>query len=156
MCLMLSVFAFDTKNGECSIGFPSEPTLVQQSLQVASGELLYYDIYLAPFQDKGVYMLLIATYPQPIANGNEAAGLQGLVKGIVGHSPENQLVFAKLIDYQGSPAMSFLVHSLANYFRGQAFMVDNKLFLIAMEGRKTELDEGTFNQFLESFKLQNP
>lgn len=144
---------FFSHDGGCSISFPVQPTLVQQSLRVADGQKLYYDIYLAPFEDKGVFMLLIATYPQTLSGGHEVAGLEGLLKGIVGHNVENKLVFANLVDYAGHPAMNFLVQSVSNYFRGHALMSGNKLFLIAMEGRKAELDEHTFKQFLESFKL---
>lgn len=144
---------FYAKDKECSISFPQQPTLVQQSLKIADGQLLYYDIYLAPFQDKGIFMLLVATYPHPIVGGHEVAGLNGLLKGIVGHNPENKLIYANLIDYSGHPAMNFLVQSLSNYFRGHALMSGNRLYLIAMEGRKTELNEKTFMKFLESFKL---
>ncbi len=144
---------FFTQDGGCSISFPSEPTLVQQSLRVADGQLLKYDIYLAPFEEKGVFMLLVATYPQTLPGGHEVAGLEGLLKGLVGHNVENKLVFANLVDYAGHPAMNFLVQSLSNYFRGHALMSGNKLFLIAMEGRKADLDEKTFSRFLESFKL---
>jgi len=144
---------FYSQDGRCSISFPVQPTLVQQSLKVADGQTLTYDIYLAPFEEKGVFMLLVATYPQTLAGGHEIAGLEGLLKGLVGHNAENKLVFANLVDYAGKPAMNFLVQSLSNYFRGHALMSGNKLFLIAMEGRKAELDEKTFNRFLESFNL---
>ncbi|HSX37404.1 MAG TPA: hypothetical protein VLE95_01065 [Chlamydiales bacterium] len=146
---------FHTKNKECSISFPEQPTLFQQSLKVASGEHLHYDIYLAPFQNKGIFMLLVATYPHPLTGGHEVAGLEGLLKGIVGHNPENKLIFAELVTHEGKPAMTFLVQSVSNYFRGQALMSENKLFLIAMEGRKTELDESMFGKFLESFQISH-
>jgi hypothetical protein len=144
---------FYTQDGGCSISFPAPPTLVQQSMKVADGQHLTYDIYLAPFEDKGVFMLLVATYPQALSGGHEVAGLEGLLKGLVGHNVENKLVFANLVDYAGRPAMNFLVQSLSNYFRGHALMKGNKLFLIAMEGRKADIDEKTFTRFLESFKL---
>lgn len=149
--------AFRAKSGDCTIAFPSQPTLVQQSLQLSeSKQKLYYDIYLAPFGSQGVFMLLIATYPNPLAGGHEIAGLEGLLKGIVGHHPDNQLIFADLLQYAEHPALTFLVQSTANYFRGQAFMVGNKLYLIAMEGKKSSLNEEMFKKFLESFQLLNP
>lgn len=145
---------FRVKSGECLIGFPSRPTLVQQSLQLSEGnQKLYYDIYLAPFGDQGVFMLLIATYPNPMSGGHEIAGLEGLLKGIVGHHPDNKLIFANLLQYAEHPALNFLVQSTANYFRGQALMVGNKLYLIAMEGKKSTLNEDAFKKFLESFQL---
>ena len=145
---------FYTKSGECAIGFPAQPTLVQQSLQLSEGkEKLHYEVYLAPFEDKGVFMLLIATYPRTLAGGHEVAGLEGLLRGIVSHHPDNQLIFANLLQFAEHPAINFLVQGTSSYFRGQALMIGNKLYLIAMEGRRGDLNEETFTKFLESFKL---
>lgn len=146
----------NSKSGECLIDFPSPPQMVQQSMKLADTEYrLHYDIYLAPFEDKGVFLLLIATYPMPVSGGHEIAGLEGLIKGIVGHSSDNQLMFAELVDHKGHPAISFLVQGTTSYFRGHALMVGNKLFLLAMEGRPGSLQEKVFHRFTESFKLLN-
>jgi hypothetical protein len=142
------------KGGDCHIDFPSPPQLVQQSMKVSeAGHQLVYDIYLAPFQNRGVFLLLIATYPGPVHQGNEGVGLEGLVQGIVNHHVDNQLIFANGAELMGRPAIDFLVQSGSNYFRGYALMVGNKLYLIAMEGKKGELDETVFSRFMQSFKL---
>jgi uncharacterized caspase-like protein len=57
------------------------------------------------------------------------------------------------MEHSGHPALNFLVQSFSNYFRGHAMMSGNKLYLIAMEGRKADLDEKMFSQFLRSFQL---
>lgn len=142
------------KHGECSIAFPSQPQLIQQTIPLSDGvNRLNYDIYIAPFQEQGIFLLLVATYPTPLTGGNEMSGLMGLLKGIVGHHPDNKLVYSDAVELFGHPALSFLVSGGSNYFRGQALMVGNKLFLIAMEGHKTKLDEKAFSQFIKSFKL---
>jgi hypothetical protein len=144
----------NAKNNECCISFPSAPQMIQQSLPLADGtQKLNYDVYIAPFEDRGVFLLLIATYPSPLPGGHEMAGLEGLLNGIVGHHPDNQLVFADLTKLGGHPAVNFLVQNGRSYFRGQALMVGNKLYLIAMEGIRDELDEKTFTKFLKSFQL---
>ena len=121
---------FYTQDGRCSISFPGQPTLVQQSLNVADGQRLNYDIYLAPFEDKGVFMLLVATYPHSLSGGHEVAGLQGPLKGIVGHNIANNLVFANLVDHSGRPAMNLLV-------QGHDYkIIAEKLFLSAHTVRK--------------------
>lgn len=141
------------KGGDCLISFPSPPQMLQQSLNLPEGQKLLYDIYLAPFEMKGVFLLLVATYPSPLSEGHEIAGIEGLLKGIVGHHPNNALVFSEIIEIDGHPAMNFLVQSDLSYFRGQALMVGNKLFLIAMEGKKGFLEENVFNRFVKSFRL---
>lgn len=142
------------KSGECNISFPSEPQMIQQTLPLADGvNKLSYDVYLAPHEDKGVFLLLIATYPTALSGGHEVAGLEGLLRGIVNHNPENELVFADLTEILGHPAMNFLVEGGTSYFRGHALMVGNKLYLIAMEGHKGEMDESIYMRFLKSFKL---
>lgn len=142
------------KSGECVIDFPSIPQMVQQSLKISdSGHRLNYDIYLAPFEDKGVFLLLIATYPLPLSGGHEVAGLEGLLKGIVGHNPENLLIYADLVEFNNHPGINFLIENSSSYFRGRALMVGNKLFLIAMEGRKGAMEENVFSRFIKSFQL---
>ena len=143
-----------SRTGDCGIHFPSRPQMVQQSLQVSDDGLrLHYDVYLSPFEDKGVCLLLIAQYPLPVVPGNELVGLEGLLNGIIGHNAENSLTFAKVIDLQGVPGVDFLVQGGSNYFRGLAFMVENRLYLIAMEGKKENLDEAVFARFSKSFQI---
>lgn len=142
-----------TKSGECLISFPVPPQMLQQVLNLAEGKKLLYDVYLAPFENKGVCLLLIATYPAPLSQGQEMAGVEGLLKGIIAHHPDNRLVFAELIDIGGYPAMNFLVQSGTNYFRGQALMVGSKLFLLAMEGQNESREENVFLRFVKSFQF---
>lgn len=143
------------KNGECRIAFPAQPQLVQQSLNMAeTGQKLFYDVYLAPFEDKAVCLLLVATYPSRVTPGQEMIGLEGLIRGIVGHHPENELVFAEVAEHEkGFPVVNFLVQNKSSYFRGQAMMVGTRLFLMAMEGKKGSLHEPTFGGFSGSFQL---
>ncbi len=147
-----------SQGGECKIEFPSAPQVIQQSLPIAgTSSKLSYDVYIAPHDDKGVFLLLIATYPISMGGaGHEIAGLEGLISGIVNHHPENQLVYAEMTELVGNPAVNFLVEGGGSYFRGQAVMIGNKLYLIAMEGLKDELREDVFNKFLSSFKVVNP
>ncbi len=141
------------KGGECSIAFPSPPQLIQQVLNLAGGQKLLYDVYVSAFENKAVFLLLVATYPQPLAQGQESAGLEALVQGIVSHHADNELVFAEKIDWNGHQAIHFLVQGGANYFRGQALMVGNKLFLMAMEGKEGGGEEALFAKFVRSFQL---
>ena len=146
----------EAKHGECQIAFPVDPQLIEQKVPLAnSPHHLSYDVYLAPFEDRGVFLLLVATYPLPVPGGQEVAGLQGLVKGIVSHHADNRLVYAQMVEFANRPAVNFLVESGKSYFRGHAVMVGNRLFLVAMEGRAGDMDEKTFNRFLKSFKIQN-
>lgn len=143
-----------SRTGDCKISFPDLPQMFQQSFKVdESGKNMTYDIYLSPYENRGVCMLLIAQYPMALPGGHEVMGLEGLLKGILGQHPDNELVFAELIEQQGSPAMTFMVQSGKNYFRGQAVMVGSRLYLVAMEGGKESFEEPTFQRFLKSFQL---
>lgn len=147
--------SIQSKNGECQIAFPGTPQLIQQSLPVADGAYrLNYDVYLAPFEERGIFLLLIATYPMPLSGGQELIGLEGLLQGIVNHHPDNQLVFADMTQLLGNPAINFLVQNGKSYFRGQAMMVGNKLYLIAMEGQRGSFDEKIYARFLKTFILK--
>ena len=143
-----------SRTGDCKISFPSIPKMVQQTLNVSeAGHKLTYDVYLAPLNEKSLCLLLVATYPFPLKGGHEIAGLEGLLKGIVGHNPENQLIYANILEKRGRPLVDFLVQSNVSFFRGQALMIGNKLYLIAIEGKKGELDEQAFSRFSQSFAL---
>jgi hypothetical protein len=142
-----------TKGGECSIAFPASPQLVEQALNLPNGQMLFYDVYLAPFENKGILLFLVASYPSALQPGQENLGVEGLLSGIVGHRPDNHLVFAEPTEIAGHPGMTFLVQSQNHYFRGQALMLGNKLYLIAMEGKKDLAEENVFLRFAKSFKL---
>jgi hypothetical protein len=143
-----------TLSGDCSISFPSEPKLIQQSLDVSEqGHKLTYDVYLAPLSEKSLCLLLVATYPYSLKDGQELAGIEGLLNGILAQSPENKLLFANVVDQNGNPSVDFLIQSPSSYFRGQALMVGNKLYLMAIEGISEELDEKSFATFSQSFML---
>jgi len=141
------------RDEKCSISFPGKPSFMRQSIKVAEGKDLNYDVYLMPFDNKGVFMFLIATYPVAISDQHQTAGLEGLLRGLVGRHPDNQLIFASLSEHVGHPSMNFLIHSVSNYLRGHAIMAGNKLFLIAMEGKKDGIDEKVFDRFVKSFQL---
>jgi hypothetical protein len=143
-----------TRTGDCRISFPSVPKLVQQSLNVSEkGHKLLYDVYLAPLKGQSLCLLLEATYPFPLKEGHEIAGLEGLLRGIIGNNAGNKLVFANVLEHKGHPVVDFLVQSPTSFFRGQALMVNNKLYLLAIEGKTGELDEQAFARFTESFAL---
>ena len=143
-----------TRAGDCSISFPSEPRLIQQSLNVSDqGHKLTYDVYLAPLSDQSLCLLLVAVYPYSLKGGHELAGIEGLLNGILAQSPENKLLFANVVDQNGNPTVDFLIQSPSSYFRGQALMVENKLYLIAIEGISGQLDETSFVKFSRSFSL---
>jgi hypothetical protein len=144
----------ETRTGDCSISFPTAPKLIQQSFTVSKqGDKLTYDVYLAPLNEKSLCLLLVAVYPYALKAGHELAGVEGLLNGIMGQSPDNKLLFANIINQNGHPTVDFLVQSPTSYFRGRAFMVGNKLYLMAIEGVSGALDEAAFVRFTQSFAL---
>ena len=146
-----------TRTGDCRIAFPTLPQMIEQKLKLnEEGLHLAYDVYLAPYSEHAICVLLVAQYPKPIPQGSEKIGLEGLLKGIVSQHPDNRLVFAKMVQMQGFPALNFKVESGKNFFRGQAVMVGSKLYMIAMEGVKQSFEESVFQRFLQSFHLTDP
>jgi len=143
-----------TRTGDCRIAFPTLPQMVEQKLKLnQEGMHLAYDVYLAPYREHSVCVLLVAQYPKPVPPGSEMLGLEGLLNGIISQHPDNRLVFSESVQMQGLPALNFMVESGKNFFRGQAVMVGNKLYMIAMEGIKQRFEEKTFQRFLQSFQL---
>lgn len=142
------------RSGECRIAFPSLPQMIEQKLKLDhEGAYLTYDVYLAPYRDQSVCLLLVAQYPNEVPAGSEVAGLEGLLRGILHQHPENRVVFADMGKHQGYPAMNFMVQSGKNFFRGRAIMIGNQLYLIAMEGAKQHFQEAMFQKFLKTFRI---
>lgn len=147
------------RTGDCRISFPVLPQIVEQKLKLNKDGLhLSYDVYLAPFSEHEVCLLLVAHYPKDLPTGAEMSGLEGLIKGILNQNVENKLIFAEKIELHGFPAINFMVQSGKNYFRAQAVMAQNRLYMIAMEGMRERFKEAVFQRFLKSFRLtpQNP
>ena len=142
------------RTGDCRIAFPVLPQMIEQKLKLnQEGMQLAYDVYLAPYSEHSICVLLIAQYPKAIPPGSEMVGLEGLLKGIINQHPDNRLVFSEMVQMQGFPALNFMVESGKNFFRAQAVMVGNKLYMIAMEGVKQRFEEVIFQRFLKSFHL---
>jgi hypothetical protein len=143
------------KSGAWSVSFPSAPEVIRQSVPITEeGDLLHYDVYIAPLSEKSLCLFLEATYPFELKQGKELEGIEGLLSGILGQNPDNQLKFAKLVEHDGVPGMDFLIHSKGAYFRGKALMQGNKLFLIAIEGKNGQVDEASFSKFSQSFSFE--
>lgn len=142
------------RSGDCQISFPVIPQMVEQKLKVDNdGSEMHYDVYLAPYSEHAICLLLVAEYPKPLMPGSEMLGLEGLLKGILNQHPDNKLVFAKMGKFQGYPAINFLIQSGEHFFRGHAVMANSKLFMIAMEGVQKHFEESIFQKFLKSFQL---
>jgi hypothetical protein len=140
---------------KCQIEFPVLPQKIEQQLKLEEGLYLSYEVYIAPFDSQSVCVLLVTQYPHAIEAGTEMAGLAGLLRGIVNHHPDNQPVFADMVRLHGFPALNFMIQSGKNFFRAQAVMAGNRLYMIAMEGTKEHFDETAFQRFLKSFKIHS-
>jgi hypothetical protein len=145
-----------SRRGECSVFFPQIPEHKEHVVKVSeSGDMLHYALYLAPFDAEGICLLLVATYPFVFEKGQEGLGLQGLVRGIVGQHPDNQLLFARPATIEGHSGIDFLVRGGVSYFRGQAVIIGHQMFLLAFEGRSQIVNEEGFQTFFQTFKIHS-
>ena len=67
--------------------------------------------------------------------------------------PNNQLVFADLIDVQGHKGMDFFIKTKGMFFKGRAVMSGSNLYLVAMECEEGKYKDKQFNYFINSFEL---
>ncbi len=145
---------FHSVSGKCHMKFPSQPQHVTESMKFAEeGYSLRYDAYVSAPSSNSVYMLLIAQYPEFVDESYARMSLEGFLNGILNHNPNNQLLFADLVLYDGHEAMEFFIRAGSVYFKGRAMMVKNSLYLMAMECDMKEYNEQQFNSFVNSFKL---
>lgn len=145
---------FHSVSGKCTLAFPSAPQHISEKMSVPEGGYeLKYDAYVSNIEKKSVYMLLIAEYPEFVDKSLAQASLEGFLNGILANNPGNQLLFADMLLVEGKPALDFFIRTGGIYFKGRAIMVNNQLYLMAMECEVQNYDEGGYNYFVSSFKF---
>jgi len=147
---------FHSVVGKCTMMFPCSPEHISEKMSVPQeGYDLKYDAYISSHEKKSVYMLLIAQYPKFVDQTLAQASLEGFLNGILANNPGNQLLFADMLLVEGKPALDFFIRTGGIYFKGRAIMVENQLYLMAMECEVQNYDESRYNFFVTSFKFKN-
>lgn len=145
---------FHSTVGKCTLKFPTSPEHISEKMSVPEeGYDLKYDAYISSQDKKSVYMLLIAQYPEFVDQSLAQASLEGFLNGILANNPGNQLLFADMLLVEGKPALDFFIRTGGVYFKGRAIMVNNHLYLMAMECEVQNYDEARYNFFVSSFKF---
>jgi len=146
---------FHSVQGKCRVAFPQTPEHVKQTMTLEDDEYdMQYDVYVAAEQNKhSVFMVLIAQYPPYVNESSAELSLECFLNGILTQHPNNQLVFADLIDVQGHKGMDFFIKTKGVFFKGRAVMAGNNLYLVAMECEEAHYKENKFNYFINSFQL---
>lgn len=145
---------FHSAVGNCKMQFPKYPDHLSEKMRLPEeGFDLKYDAYISAIDQKTVFLLLIAQYPDFVDESYARMSLEGFLNGILTHNPNNQLIFADLSLVGGHEALDFFIRTGSVYFKGRALMVKNSLYLMAMECEVQNYDETHYNKFVESFQL---
>ncbi len=145
---------FHSVVGKCTMKFPKYPDHLSEKMRLPEeGFDLKYDAYISAMDQKTVFLLLIAQYPDFVDESYARMSLEGFLNGILTHNPNNQLIFADLSLVNGHEALDFFIRTGSVYFKGRALMVKNSLYLMAMECEVQNYDEIHYNTFVESFQL---
>ncbi len=147
---------FRATSNNCSMKFPSKPDHLSEKMRIPEeGFDLKYDAYVSSVDQKTVFLLLVAQYPDFVDESYARMSLEGFLNGILTHNPNNQLIFADLSLVGGHEALDFFIRTGGVYFKGRALMVKNSLYLMAMECEVQNYDESNFNIFIDSFQLSH-
>jgi len=145
---------FHSVVGKCTMKFPKYPDHLSEKMRLPEeGFDLKYDAYISALDQKTVFLLLIAQYPDFVDESYARMSLEGFLNGILTHNPNNQLIFADLSLVSGHEALDFFIRTGGVYFKGRALMVKNSLYLMAMECEVQNYDEMHYNAFVSSFQL---
>lgn len=145
---------FHSSVGNCTMHFPKYPDHLSEKMRLPEeGFDLKYDAYISALDQKTVFLLLVAQYPDFVDESYARMSLEGFLNGILTHNPNNQLIFADLSLVGGHEALDFFIRTGSVYFKGRALMVKNSLYLMAMECEVQNYDETHYNKFVESFQL---
>jgi hypothetical protein len=145
---------FHSVAGKCKMKFPKYPDHLSEKMRLPEeGFDLKYDAYISALDQKTVFMLLIAQYPEFVDESYAKTSLEGFLNGVLTHNPNNQLLFADLSLVNGHEALDFFIRTGGVYFKGRALMVKNSLYLMAMECEVQNYDEAHYKTFIDSFQL---
>ena len=146
---------FHSVVGKCTMMFPKYPDHLSEKMRLPEeGFDLKYDAYISAMDQKTVFLLLVAQYPDFVDETYARMSLEGFLNGILTHNPNNQLIFADLSLVDGHEALDFFIRTGGVYFKGRAIMVKNSLYLMAMECEVQNYDETHYNTFVDSFQLK--
>lgn len=145
---------FHSVVGKCTMQFPKYPDHLSEKMRLPEeGFDLKYDAYISAMDQKTVFLLLIAQYPEFVDETYARMSLEGFLNGILTHNPNNQLIFADLSLVNGHEALDFFIRTGSVYFKGRAIMIKNSLYLMAMECEVQNYEEAHYNKFIGSFQL---
>jgi len=161
-CVLLSSYSFSWEKfyslqGNCEILFPSKPQHMTQKIPIKEiNDYMNYDVYMSFLdENNSICMMVIASFPTKIEKDKEKQSLEGFLNGIINHKNEKKLIYAKFSDFKNLNAIDFLLENQNRYFKGKAIILENKLYLIAMEfDNHLDLDK-TFQKYIESFNFKN-
>ena len=143
-----------SQEGKCSASFPKTPDHLRQKLPMKDGDKeLKYNVYVADFERKAVYMVLIAEYPGVVNEEYAVKNLEHFLNTLLSQNPKNRLLHANLTKVQGFPGMDFFISTEQIYFKGRAIQANNTLYLLAMECEIPNYQDAHFNHFISSFEL---
>lgn len=146
---------FHSVVGKCKVAFPDTPEHVKQTMTLEEDDYnMQYDVYVsADKSQQAVFMVLIAQYPPYINETHAEKSLECFLNGILSQHPNNQLVFADLIECQGHKGMDFFIKTKGLFFKGRVVMAGSNLYLVAMECEEGLYKDNKFNYFINSFEL---
>lgn len=146
---------FHSVAGKCKVSFPQNPEHVKQMMKIEEDQYdMQYDVYVATELGKEtVFMVLIAQYPPYVNESCAELSLECFLNGILTQHPQNQLIFADLIEFQGHKGMDFFIKTKGVFFKGRAVMSGSNLYLVAMECEEGSYKDHQFNFFINSFEL---
>lgn len=140
--------------GKCNAVFPRNPDHVRQNMSMrGESKDLEYDVYVADLERRSVFMVLIAKYPGEVKDEHAVSSLEHFLNSILVQNPNNQLVFANLVQVQGHQGMDFFIKTNEVYFKGRVLLAKNYLYLLAMECEKQNYQDNHYQYFIESFEL---
>jgi hypothetical protein len=107
---------FHSAVGKCTMKFPNYPEHVSENMAMPEeGYDLRYDAYISSIDQKSVFMLLIAQYPDFVDETYAQMSLESFLNGILSHNPGNQLIFADLLLVNGREALDFFIRTGASF-----------------------------------------
>jgi len=135
-----------------TVDLPLVPQYAQQTVQSPnSNGTQTYDMYVSQTHNQEIYLITLITFSTEIAN--QPLTLRSIVDEIFNKDHNNRLISFSNTPFQNNTGVEFHFEATSNQTQGIAFILNQRVYLLAYISEKGNFRQDNYQHFISSFKL---
>lgn len=134
--------------------FPAAPQLSTNKVPIQDTDLsIIQELHVAKDEQDNAYFAVTFVYPRPFDVDDPQGVLKTVLDGMVTALPGAQLADSSAADYQGRPALEFMIKDPNQLItQGKLFFRERVLYQVMVTYEEGSLEEAAYLYFLKSFR----